>query len=225
MRVAFLLLALCLPAICGTILWDQSPYLPGYGIVDQEFGDMSGYSSYIVNDVNVPASGWTISSVTSYFEPRYDWSWSGATIPVRLNIFPKSGSLPGAGDDPTAGSVFDAAYSSDGNTITIVLGGLSIALSPGDYWIGFTPVADYGSHGQLFYEPAASSWGDDSGWRNPGAGFGYGGAWSSPTAIYSDWHDGSIVIEGEAGAAVPEPSTWLLMGLGVAGLAVLRKRA
>jgi hypothetical protein len=229
----FVLVALLLavvPAQAGTILWNQGAFSSGsVAIVDQEFGDTPTFSTYIVNDVAVPGGGWVINSVTSYFVAGWNWTYSGTTIPVRLHIFPQSGVLPLATDivpDLNPPNPYTASYSASGGDVTLTVSGLAISLAPGSYWIGITPIANMNPYGQIFYYSTTDPWGDPSALRNPGGGFGLpsGVNWGGAQANIDLWPgpDGTLVIEGTMG--IPEPSTMVLLGLGLLGLPLLRRR-
>ena len=205
------------------VLWYQAPDTVAAAYVDQEFPDYAGYSTYQVHDVTVDPGGWTIQSITSYY--TVGWGSWPSTASVRVNIFPKSGSLPLSGDDPTVGTVYAATLSVSGSSTLVTVGGLSIPLAAGDWWIGLTPILLFGSDGQEYHQVVADAVvGDYSAVRNPGGSFGFGTAWATYTALgRATGGDGAILIEG-VGGAIPEPATWSLLALGVGALAFLRRR-
>lgn len=221
MNRLFLLLLVCamVPVQAG-VLWVQAPVSALN--VDQEFPDFSGNSTYQVHDVTVGAGGWNITSITGYYSYG-SGSWP-ATANVRINIFPKAGSLPAAGDDPTAGAVYSASLTNDGSTTSVTAGGLSIGLAPGDYWIGIAPIISFSPYGQEFHKVAESIVGDPTALRNPGGSFGVGTEWGTYALFGGSAADGAILIEGDAGAAVPEPATWSLLALGISALVCFRRR-
>jgi len=203
------------------VLWYQAPNTSVPAYVDQEFPDYSTFSTYQVHDVTVDPGGWTIQSITGYFGGSTG-AWPTTTANVRVNIFPKSGSLPGSGDDPTGGAVYTASFSWDGTSYVVAAGALSIPLAAGDYWIGLTPILAFGTYGQQFHQQAAAVAGDYSAVRNPAGGFGFGTDWGTYAMIGTPG-DGAILIEGTTGV-IPEPATWSLLALGVGALAFLRRR-
>jgi hypothetical protein len=220
-----LLLLLCLAAcmpLWGGVLWNQPVNWSSSAYVNQEFPDVPTYSTYVVSDIVVPAGGWTVTSGT-----WYGGCWNGGcgyglpTIPVLLNVFPLSGSLPGAGDDPTAGTPYTASISISGGSgdwVTIQLTGLSLVLPAGSYWIGITPELSFGSVGQLGFRETTGAQGYLDAIRNPGGDFGYGGDWMAVNSTFPGaTTDAAFMLEGTAGA-IPEPSTWVL---GVTGMAIL----
>lgn len=102
-----------------------------------------------------------------------------------------------------------------GGDATVEIQGLNIALADGDYWIGFAPIAPFGTYGQIYYYPTAAPWGDPSALRNPGGGFGFGTAWGTAAGMLGSPNDFTLVIEG---TAAPEPATWALVGLSLLAL-------
>jgi hypothetical protein len=201
------------------VLWDQSNYdTAANALVDQEFDDFPTYSSYMVMDV--VSTGWLVDSVSVYFTSDYGGGWGGVNQ-ARLNVFAWTpGSLPGAGDDPTAGTVVPVSLAEQGDaTWKITASGLNLDMPAGNYWIGLTPLTNFASQGQEFHRGAPIV-GDDTAWRNPGGGFGYGGSWNYAYLIGPTWqgtYDGAILIEG-----VPAPGALALLGL--AGLVSRRRR-
>jgi hypothetical protein len=198
------------------VLWDQQPLDVSTGYVNQEFGDFPSFSAYQLHDVTVTGTGWNITSITEYFTTG---AWPGS-FDARLNIFALSGSAPLPTDDPTSGLLYPAV-NVESTLSTVTLSGLNINLAPGDYWIGFTPVLDFGSSGQQF-ELVASTVGNPSAVRNSGGGFGIGSDWTT-TAAFGGATDGSITINGDALTSAPEPATYSLIGGGLL-LAGLLKR-
>ncbi len=201
-----------------SILWDQSDYDEGVNaFVDQVFDDFPDFDSYLVNDVDTGGDAWVIDSVMTFFTNGNDWANADVTQ-GRLNIFPKTGDLPDDGaDDPGAGQVVDIVIIDLGDTMAVLAGGLNIELDPGEYWVGLTPLANFGAFGQEFHRGAPIS-GVDTAWRNPGGGFGLGGDWSTTAPLAPDWidlFDAAITITGEIGNGNDCP--WDLDGSGDVG--------
>ena len=221
-RLALLLICAMVP-LQADVLWQQLPNTSLSAVVDQEFPDFVTFNTYQVHDVTVGAGGWNISSITGYYtDTAHAWP---VTLDVRIIMFSKTGSLPAAGNDPTAGTVYSASLTSDGTTTYVTASGLSINLGPGDYWIGITPIIAFGSYGQEFHQIAASLMGDPTAMRNPGNGFGYGAEWGTYAMFQFTAGDGAILIEGNGGnGAIPEPATWSLLTLGLGALVYLRRR-
>ncbi len=228
MRAFVMLLLLCAAVpVQAAVLWEQLPLLGQTAHVDQEFPDFSTYSTYQVHDVSVGAGGWVITSVTGFFTPN--WANGIESGQARLNIFAKTGSMPGAGDNPTLGIVGTADFGiSDPAVKLVTLGGLDVALTPGDYWIGLTPIVGFAAGGQGFHQVTAPIIGDYSAVRNPGGAFGFGTGWTTYASLSNGVAgDGAVRIEGRVGGGpvVPEPSTLALLSVGLgSALAFARRR-
>jgi hypothetical protein len=69
------------------ILWNQLPAYDNFTL--PAFPDFVGGTSaaFAVSDVSVPASGWTINSVSTYFS---DLSFNPTVTTAVLNIFPRA---------------------------------------------------------------------------------------------------------------------------------------
>jgi hypothetical protein len=198
------------------VLWDQSNVNTGINaFVDQEFDDFASFSSYMVMDV--VSTGWTVQSVSVYFTNNMG-NWAGVTQ-ARLNLFAKTGTLPVAGDDPTAGATVGVSLTNLGSSWEITASGLNVNVPIGDYWIGLTPLTNFGAQGQEFHQ-AAPIIGVDTAWRNPGGGFGLGTQWQTTAPLGTDWigvYDAAFKVEG-----IPAPGALALLGL--AGLIGRRRR-
>jgi uncharacterized protein (TIGR03382 family) len=205
-------------AASAAVLWDQSNYDTAQNaLVDQEFDDYPTYSSYMVMDV--VSTDWVVDSISVFFTSDYSGGWGGVNQ-ARLNVFDwVPGNLPLGGDDPTAGTVVPVTLTEQGDaTWKITASGLDLAMPAGNYWVGLTPLTNFGSQGQEFHRPAPIV-GDNTAWRNPGGSFGYGSDWNYVYVLgyWQDEFDGSILIEG-----VPAPGALALLGL--AGLVSRRRR-
>lgn len=210
------------------ILWNQ---LPDYDnanaaahadLMSTQFGQP--YAYYGVSDVTVPAGGWTIQSVSTYFS---NINFGPTTTSAVLNIFPKTGALPTAANDPRATptgqgtalvpvDVRGIGGATQQPVMTITANNLNIVLAPGDYWIGLTPALPSSFFGAENHWPAATMIGSPSATR-------YfdnttNGAW---TAVGPDQgvaaYDLAITVTG-----VPAPSGLALLGL--AGAVAGRRR-
>jgi hypothetical protein len=215
---------------CSGQLYEQLP-ADGSGLVNQEFPDFPTFSSYLVDDVDVPAGGWCVDEVITYFTnsnsvepPRIPWE--GAVTVGTLNVFVDDGALDT--EDPTLGApvvTVCAATALGDNVLSLSSSGLGTELDEGTYWIGLTPEANFGTHGQEF------AWGIGDGivngqetkFRNPGNGFALGSAWANAgdLLIAVDW-DMAMTINGTAGACsgggtIPPDSFSAFRGIYVSG--------
>ena len=144
----------------------HNPVGSGTG-VDREYGNFPLYSLYLVADINIPAPGFTLTSVSSYLTLNQGW---GGVTTARLNLFPKVGSLPdNITDDPSASMVVNVSY--DVNTGVLSTVGLNLDVAAGDYWIGLTAQADFGQFGGAFHLGGVNANGDPDAYRNPGGAY------------------------------------------------------
>lgn len=211
-------------AATADVLWDQSALdtsPTGQGLLNTVSPGFNGAVIFGVNSVTVPAGGWTIQSVSTYFT-----TFNSAGTSAVLNVFAKSGSTPIAGNDPRANPTGSGTSVSVTATDFVVdnqgvreytASGLNIVLAPGEYWVGLTPVQPGGPFGADSQWSTTNPIGDgtaarsfdfgDSGWFNYGT-----------FAGISASHDGAMKIEG----VVPAPTSFALLGLG--GVIIGRRR-
>lgn len=208
----------------ASILWDQSASISD-NLAHQVFPDLPTLSLWHVGDV-VFGAAVTISDIHTF---NYPFAISpGATVPVQITLFPKTGSLPGPLDLPGVFGSGVAAYSVSAGVAEIHLGGLSISLAAGNYWIGITPVASNATNDQTFAREAAVAFGDPTAIRNPGGAFGHGTGWTDDFGT-PRFDDMSLLIQGVVGASavVPEASSvfvWSLLAITIGGVGWRQKR-
>lgn len=210
--------ALCLMVLAAAgsvasadVLWDQSALnWNGDAFVNSISGTPPfGATAYAMNDITVPAGGWTINSISMYFS-QIESDWSQDVYQGRLYVQPKTGSMPtvlpgGAMIPMTATAMFDAGVQQSFCEVTA--SGLSINLPAGEYWIGITPQATGGFFGPELGLSAASNYG-------------------APTTVYAvGFGGGFIQLSGDAAIkvqGVPAPAGIAVAGL--AGLVAARRR-
>ena len=232
MRRSTVLGVLAAAAVVGSaqadILWNQLPAYDNFTL--PAFPDFVGGTSaaFAVSDVSVPASGWTINSVSTYFS---DLSFNPTVTTAVLNIFPKSGGLPTASNDPRPSPtgqgtiVVPVDVRSQGGTsqqpvMIITATGLNVILSQGEYWIGLTPALNSGPFGSDNHWATESVIGSQSAARGFGSGPGAAFPWGSVGPLSgSAAFDLALTV---TGTPVPAPSSFALLGL--AGLAINRRR-
>ena len=216
--VSMTALAALVSAAGADVLWDQSDYnVAQAAFVDQEFGDFPDFSTYLVNDVAF-GSGVNVTDVTTYFTSNFSGLW-GSITSARLNIYDHA---PTAADNPSTGTSVGVSITDNGDgSLSAHASGLNINLAAGTYWVGLTPIGDFGVVGQEFHLASFTSTGADSLARNPGGGFGIGTDWVNAGVTFgglTPW-DGAILI---GGTVVPAPGALALLGLG--GLVGTRRR-
>ena len=143
-KTALLTLALTVAltgaAFAQEILWDQTD---GYESWQMGFfnnaagGPPFGSTNYTVNDIVVPAGGWTIDVVRVYYD-GFDPSWAGAVVSANLYLEPKTGSVP-TGDPTTGTAVAVTCVVLSSGFLEVSATTLGLAVAEGEYWIGLTP--------------------------------------------------------------------------------------
>jgi MYXO-CTERM domain-containing protein len=226
-RKQYVLVLLSAGALAGAaqadVLWDQSALAPALSTIHNEVP--TGLVKYYgLSDVTVPAGGWTIGSISVYFTDSV-WQQSGVVTQGVLNFFPKSGALPAGTNDPRpsplgSGTTVSVTQILANGVNTITASGLSSVLTPGDWWVGLTPIGT-GSTADTQYVAASFVGAPQAATKLVPTG-GFGGAWFDDGASYSNGlqnADGAILI---TGTSVPAPASLGLLGLG--GLVALRRR-
>lgn len=202
------------------VLWNQAIVDNSYAIVDQEFGDFGAYSTYLVDDFTTGGQTWNVSGITTYYTKGFGL-WGSGISTGSLNFYAKGGSLPGGGD---AAPEHEVAV-----TVTDIGGYWMVQADTsaigemqginGDFWVGLTPHADFGSWGQEFHVGFQGT-GDHAAMRNPGGGFGFSSTdWQRDIVGGQNMNEMAFVVTGDV---VPAPASLALVGIG--GLAATRRR-
>ncbi|MCC6968951.1 MAG: hypothetical protein IT434_01905 [Phycisphaerales bacterium] len=197
------------PIIARSVLWDQS-ITSGNATVDQNFPDFPDYSSGMVDDFSTGAQAWNITKVTTYFT-RGVGNWSDDVTQAQLSLFSKAGSIPGEPDVVGNLGLVDVSLASslDGQAWAVAADTSSIAALQnisGEFWIGLTPVAAFGSFGQEFHLLSAlPTVGGGSAIRNAGGAFGFGTGWTDAGSL--DLQPGADMLFTLEGEVVPSPGS------------------
>lgn len=200
----------------AAILWDQTDFgLTAW--LDQVFTDFPTSSSFDVADISTGGATWRVDKVTTYFTQGVGGSWSPGTVTMaNLQVYSKTGSLPSDGIDIAPEYTVPVTLVDNGgftwNVEADTTGITELQCVTGDFWIGLTPITNYGSIGQE-YHWSVSSVSNDSALRNPGGAFGLGAGWtglgSVDTIGAGGPYEGAITLEG---AVLAE--TWVDLGPG-----------
>jgi hypothetical protein len=194
-----LLAALALTAVAGAdVLWDQSDYNgDGPGYFNSESGSPPfGMTMFTLNDIVVDEA-WHVTSISTIWS-ILDPNWANLSEGY-LNVFPKTGSLPAEGDDPTLGTLVPMSAVVEANIGTLTAT-VDLMLEPGEYWIGITPIAPSGPFGVEVQYASGTLVGD--------ASVSYD-AFGMPTPMWMVWNmdtDATILIEGDVTVATEEHS-------------------
>lgn len=189
--------ALALVAVAGPagadVLWDQSALDPfGPGQANSDSPGFGGFTVHGVQDVTITTNT-TIDTITQYYS-TWNPDWYTAVTSGYVHVWPKTGAMPT--EDPTASPIVTmTAVPGDPDVMEISATGLGIVVSPGDYWIGITPIGPAGISGaNLQYSTALIG--------DPTASHEFG-AWNN----YYEGYDGAILVEGSAPVSV-DATSW-----------------
>ncbi len=208
-----------------TALYDHSTADTSANFVNQKFGDFPTFSTGIVDDVFFGSSV-TIQEVTIWTD-RNSTAWLTGVNQGIVNVFNKTGTgPPNAANDPTTGvasAVTVTAVTNNGlDSYKVTARGLNIVKSFGTYYIGLTPIGDFGTVGQCFTRGADGAARDNKAYfRNPGGGFSFGTSWQTVDSTGNPYNDMALLVRGDI---LPEPATMAGLGLGILVLAVRRRQ-
>lgn len=220
------------------ILWDQQGYGTGSGGTWNHYDATPATPNgnfinqwFAVGDVSVGGDGWNVDSVTTYHRgsPRND-NFSNVVTQAYLHVFPKSATLPTAGDAPLASPIVSVSsvLGVDGGVLrhAVTASGLDLDLTPGDYWLGLTPLFEGTANTAHL---ASSIVGDPSSIYVTSANTINQFAFIVPSAqdVWVTLEDGSAGTDYDIaltvqGTVIPEPTSLALLTLG--GLLVARRR-
>lgn len=179
------------------VLWDQStPDEAVPGFFNTESGAPPfGLTMYTVNDVVVNDT-WNVTTISTFWS-ILDEGWANLTEGY-VHVFPKTGPLPAATDDPVLSMVVPMTATVSANYGTLVADGLGLVLEAGDYWIGITPIAPSGPFGPEVQFSCTNYLGDETASYDP-----YGpGDWFT----FNPGYDATLLIEGDVTVATESHS-------------------
>lgn len=218
---ALLLVSLRSPVHAQTLFFNGLPN--GVDALSSE-RETSVAQSSTYDDFLVGAGGWNVNGLFGYFVTDVVL-WSQADYEIRRGITPgDGGSLVFSG---TATASQDPTGVIDGNGETEYLAnlsGLSFFLSPGSYWMSISVVGS--GVGQAFVETTSGAGGtasllnSDDFFNSVDFGANYVeniiGAYDFSYGV-----DGTAVV---TSSVTPEPSTFVLVGLGLVGMGAASRR-
>ena len=192
-------------------------------------GGFAGFDSRIYDDFNVDGAGWDISTVFIHVIssiPQSDiqtFSWE-----IRSGVGPGTGgTLLFSGVDAPATVTTTGNNGFGRPEYDVRVSGLTgVILAPGTYWLG-GKVGGAGSSNDMFVSTTSGANSIGSPGGNNGNSF-----WDS-TSFGISWQDTQQSLFGAGtwdlsmgveGTAVPEPGTFVAIGLGLAALVAARRR-
>jgi hypothetical protein len=161
------------------LLWDQAFDDGSYAVVDQDFPDFGSFSTYLVDDFSTGGQTWSICEVRTYFTNRPGLGfWDPSIRTAKLNFYPK----PVGSTIPVDATDLAPEYSVAVTLVNLGLywgaysnttGVAELQGINGEYWVGLTPEAAFGTYGQEFHVGFTTGYGDAAAMRNPGGGFAF----------------------------------------------------
>lgn len=209
----------------GAVLWYNGDFNSINALTNELSTEVS--ASRVYDNFVVPVGGWTIDRVWS--NNLMGFTTSLASWEIRSGVSGGSG-----GTLVSSGSQLAATQTASGRSAfglleyTVEVGGLSLFLAPGEYWLSVTPVGQ--GIGRSYVSRTSGSGaagtpaGDDERAFIDNAQFSLAFASTSSPAV-NQQGDFSMGVGGTPGRAVnvPEPASFALVALAVAGAVAARR--
>lgn len=207
----------------------------GYSGVTSSRGTVPSQTSMLYESFLTGGSGWSITGLFANFLVYYNRPWSAIEFEIRTGMADGDpGTLLFGGQGPVTSWAATGRYCcffGDGSRLDeyrAELSGLSISLSPGEYWLGLRVVDSYSLPAFLVTTSGQNAFAadlDGTGiWDAPGAGLDY---WQVPPWNDGTSHDfsmGALGTSAEALDVVPEPTSFALLALGLGALSAKSHR-
>lgn len=205
-------------AFAGDILINQPYGVHEDGYVSHNFTNEPTQSTYLFDDFSNGVV-WTITGVQAYFQqapPPPLGGYAEYHLRITQNANFTSPGTIGLDFMTTQASTFEL-----GNDRLNFNLGTGMDLAPGNWFISVWVVSDFNQTGQWNWGGTEVVTGGEAIWHNPGGALIPGGV---PVTVSSQGFDPVDAVFTIEGTAVPEPGTFIAIGIGLAGLALARRR-
>lgn len=206
-------------AFAGGVLYTQPYGTFQDGYLSHEFtgAGQAANSTYLFDNFT-NAQAWDISTIYAYFQQAPPPPLGGYTeyhVRITQNANFTSPGTIGLDFMTTQASTFELGN----NRLNFNIG--SGTLAPGSWFLSAWVVSDFNQTGQWNWGATEVVTGGEAIWHNPGAGLIAGG---NPVTVSSQGFAPADAVFTIEGTIVPEPGTFIAIGIGLAGLALARRR-
>jgi hypothetical protein len=198
------------------ILWDQADTALIQQYISTEFTDIPDQSTYLFDNINTGGATWNVTRVMIEGFTNDAAGFSSFHLRFSQNANFTAPGTVGLEFSTTDGTTYTSDDDLDFNL------GAGMELAPGTWFVSAWVVSNFGTMGQWNWDATDVVTGGEAIAHNPGGGLlGVTDPQGISQITGGPQQDMVFRIEG---APVPEPGTFVAIGLGLAGLFVARRR-